>query len=187
MNLRSLCFDTEGFTIGTLSADDRALFCQLFTDEQTMTHIGPAMSEESANSLFESALRANQRQPARDLFWVICSKHAGTGVGICTLQRIQWESRCGEIGIMLTPARQNRRVAREVLSALILALFQSCGLRSLKASYHPNNVGAERLFVALGFTRTNEMSHNSSARVVLLTIEDWRASKSNANASMSMG
>lgn len=145
------------------------------------------MPEDSATSLFESVLRANQRHGGRDVFWVICSRQSGIGAGICTLQRIDWDSMGGEIGIMLRPAKQNRQVGREVLSALILALFQSFGLRSLTASYHAKNLGAARLFAALGFTRTHETSHNSSARVVLLTIAGWRASKSNANASMSMG
>lgn len=88
--------------------------------------------------------------------------------------------------MMLTPAQQNRGVGPEVLSGLITVFFERFGLRSLNASYRADNVVAERLFAARGFTRTSANSHDPSIQIASLTIETWRASKSNANDSMSM-
>jgi RimJ/RimL family protein N-acetyltransferase len=145
-----------------------------------MKWIGPPLSEAAAFTFFESALRANLRRPSRDLFYSIRCKHTDAEVGLCTLQRIDWASKCGELGLMVRPDNQRRGIGREILTRLVLSAFDGSGLEQVQASYHSENLAAKRLFAACGFRAFEGIQPGVDSLVekAMLTAQEWRARRS---------
>lgn len=169
-------FESSHFRFRLLDADDQKLFCGLFTDEVTMDLIGATLSDEAALAFFRSAQRANLRHPGRDLFFSIRCKRTDDEVGLCTLQRIDWPSRCAEVGLMLKPGKQHRRLGREILETLVRSAFEVFGFECLQASYRAENLAAKRLFARCGFVeaRHAERDVDSLPEKAILTVQEWR-------------
>lgn len=91
--------------------------------------------------------------------------------------------------MMLGPTKQRSGIGTEVLAGLVQASFETFGLERLRASYHADNVAAERLFATCGFDSIGcaESAAESSVQVVQLTIERWRARTKIAQIAMSRG
>lgn len=170
------CFDSDKFRLRLLQADDETLFCDLFTDNATMQLIGTPLSKEAAASFFHSAQRANLRQPSRDLFYGIRCHRTGDDIGLCTLQRIDWISRCAEVGLMLRLEKQHRGLGREILSRLVRSAFDTFGFERLQAAYHVENRAARRVFAACGFGQIEDIQPGVASQVekAMLTAHQWR-------------
>lgn len=175
-------FESTNFSFRLLDAEDENLFCDVFTDKTTMMLIGPALSEEAAATLYRSAQRANLRQPNRDLYYAIRCKRTDDEIGICTLQRIDWVSRCAEVGLMLRPEKQHRGLGPEILQGLVRSAFDGFGFDRLHVSYHAENLAAKRLFAACGFAEMPCTPYDvaSQPKRAMLTAQEWRTENPSA-------
>jgi [ribosomal protein S5]-alanine N-acetyltransferase len=174
-----LCFDTPRLKIRPLAEGDRDVCCQLFTDSETMKFLGGPLSERAADSRFKSMLRANARQPVRNLYMSVDSKADGRPLGLCSSVRIDHLIGRAELGLMLAASHRSKGVGREALCGLISAVLQEFSLKELQVHYHAENAAAKRVLTLSGFSFVANSGDSgtamgSSLELAILTSECWR-------------
>jgi RimJ/RimL family protein N-acetyltransferase len=143
----------ERLRLRALAAGDLALFRNLYSDAETMRHIGRPFSPEQARASLYATLDA-MREPLGPRFFVIVERSRRHAVGLCSIQSVAEHERSVEIGIMLRRAARRRHVASEALAALVAAAWQTLPVDTVWVQYRKANRGAARLFDALGFSET---------------------------------
>jgi RimJ/RimL family protein N-acetyltransferase len=150
------------------------LFCKLFSDEQTMRFVGPALSEKRAAHDFAAALRAAHRDPPRELFLSICDKLTEEAFGICSIQRIDPVHQRAEIGLMLQHHVQRKGFGKEVVEALTQTALATLPVVEIWAQYAADNQAAVALFNSVGFRPirpepADERAHKHAGHVRIQT------------------
>jgi RimJ/RimL family protein N-acetyltransferase len=145
-------FETPRLRVRPLAADDVALYCDLYTDAQTMRFIGPPLSVERATRLLHRYLRL---PPAADqpLLFAILEKQTGNGLGICSIHQLDERKRRAEVGIMLKAALHGRGFGKEGLAALVRQAFAILPVDEIGVRVAADHSVVERLVVSVGFAR----------------------------------
>ena len=173
-----LCFETSRLKIRALLEGDRDLCRQLFTDAETMKFLGGPLSERNANSRFRSMLRANERQPVRNLYMSVDSKADCVPLGLCSAVRIDPRIGRAELGLMMAASDRSKGMGREAFRGLIAAVLQEFSLKELQVHYHAQNAAAKRVLALSGFSfdAKSEDSREvtgSPLELAVLTSESW--------------
>jgi RimJ/RimL family protein N-acetyltransferase len=145
--------DTRRLDIRPLSECDETLFCELFTDADTMQYIGPQLSPERAARSFRKAVALTRHRPAQRLFFTVAARALQRKIGICSIQQIDPIRRRAEAGVVLRSFARAQGFAREILPALAERTFATFPVDEVWLQYSANHALAERLFVAAGFSR----------------------------------
>jgi len=145
--------DTERLDIRPFAECDETLFCELFTDADTMQYIGTLLSPERAVRSFRQAVSLTRRRPAQRLFFTVAVRSLQRKVGICSLQQIDPVRRWAEAGVVLKSSARAQGFAREILPALASRAFNEFPIDEVWLQYSAAHALAERLFVAAGFSR----------------------------------
>lgn len=148
-------FETLRLCVKPLAPDDAALYCDLYTDSQTMQFIGPPLSRARAMRVFRKYLRSAP-SPDKPLLCAIIEKATRQGVGICAIQRLDERNRRAEVGIMLKPACHARGFAKEGLAALLGEAFAILPVDEIEARVAAEHAVVERLVVSVGFARRDQ-------------------------------
>jgi RimJ/RimL family protein N-acetyltransferase len=178
VNSQSLSFETPRLKMRPLGKADRELCCRLFTDEETMKFLGGPLSDEAAIAMFRSMLRANSRQPGRNVYLSITSKTGCEPLGLCSAMRIDHLTGRAELGLMMAGGERSKGLGREAFSGLIAAALQEFSLQELQVHYHAQNAAIKRLLTLAGFSfaqKSGEAHHEMgrSLELASLTSERW--------------
>ena len=146
--------DTERLDIRPLSEPDETLYCELFTDAQTMRYIGPPLSPERAAGSFRKAVALTRRVPVKRLFFAVAVRTAQRKIGICSIQQIDPIRRRAEAGVMLRTFARAQGFSREILPALVVRAFAALPVDEVWTQYSADHSRAERLVTATGFSRS---------------------------------
>jgi len=131
---------------------DAALFCDLYTDAETMRFIGPPLSPERAARGFRNILRL-MRQPSADrVFFTLSERSSGDAIGIGSIQHLDIPGRCAEAGMIIGAKHRNRGWAREGLSGLIRFAFEHLPLDEVWVQIHADHTVVEKLVVSVGLS-----------------------------------
>lgn len=147
-----LRFETSRLRVRPLAWEDAALYCDLYTDAQTMRFIGPPLSRKRAARVLEKYLQS-PATAARPLLCAVIEKQSGQGLGICSIQQLDERNRRAEVGIMLKPAVHARGFAKEGLAALLGEAFAILPVDEIWARVAADHAVVERLVVSVGFAR----------------------------------
>lgn len=174
-------FTTERLLIRPLAEQDKAFYCQQFSNEKVMRHTGGVLSQEEANKAFQRSLRANQRAinggDKTLLTWaIVCLKQERT-IGTQSLsflirphnkaimqQAASEAAQQTEIGIMLSPKANGKLFPEEAMGALMEYAFSQLNINRINAFYHSKNLGTQRFVNKLGFSAFNELSEQNNAK-----------------------
>ena len=143
--------ETPRLQLGRLSEADEALYCELYSEADTMRYIGAPLSPERAARSFRRALARSNEQPSGPELFAIVEKSTQHAVGLCGVQPIDTAMRRAEIGILLNPEARGLGYAAEGLAALLLHAFSALPIDAVWVQYQSSNAAAERLFIGLGF------------------------------------
>lgn len=144
-------FETPRLQLSRLSEADEELYCELYSDADTMRYIGAPLSLERAVRSFRRTLARSDEQPSGPELFAIVEKSTLQAVGLCGVQPIDTAMRRAEIGILLNPEARRRGYATEGLAALMLHAFSALPIDAVWVQYQSSNAAAERLFTGLGF------------------------------------
>jgi RimJ/RimL family protein N-acetyltransferase len=145
--------DTERLDIRPLSECDETLYCDLFTDADTMRYIGPPMSPDRAVRSFHKAVALTRGRPAQRLFFSVAVRSAQRKIGICSIQQIDPIRRRAEAGIVLKSFARAQGFSREILPALVGQALATLPVDEVWTQYAADHSKAERLVVAAGLSR----------------------------------
>jgi RimJ/RimL family protein N-acetyltransferase len=147
----ALAFDTERLQVRPLASGDETLYCHIYTDADTLRHIGAPLPAEAARRSFAAALRGNAAAEPREIFLVPVARAAGLGLGITGLRAIDRSARRAEAGLLLTAAARGQGLARELLAGLVQRGFACLPLDEIYVDYAPHNLAMARLARRTGF------------------------------------
>lgn len=155
-NREPVQLESERLLLRMLRDSDQELYCDLFSNVDTMRYIGPPLSRQRAAQRFSRVLAAMRREPPQALFLAIIQKAADEPVGICSVQNFDAQCRSAELGMMLKPLAQLQRFGREALIALARIAFELFAVDEIWLQSAANHVVAERLALGVGFSRSNK-------------------------------
>lgn len=147
-----LHLETPRLDMLALEASDERLYCDLFTDTETMRHIGPCLSRVRAVRSFNAAVRANVARPRRQIFFRVVERTSMEAIGICCIQSVDLIRRRAELGVMLRHAHCGKGVGKEALSGLVDYAFRLFPIEEIWVQYQAGHLAAERLVISTGFS-----------------------------------
>lgn len=165
-------FETPRVRARLIDARDRALYRALYTDSRMMAHIGPVLDAAAADAVFEKACGYNRESPMRARYWRLADRASDAAIGMQSIVRSGADPGVVELGLMLLPAWQGRRLGVEISDALLQALFGDrwgVGAIAATARHAPGNARVGRLGASLHF----EPEAQDDA-----ALHEWRMTKS---------
>lgn len=172
---RSPEVETARLRLRPLSSADQQLYCELYTDAETMRHIGAPMSMERAARSFSAAVRIAQRQPPEQLLLAIVEKDTRQPVGICSVQHVETPTRRAEAGIMIRRQSWSRGYATEGLRAVIGLGFAVFPIDEVWVRIDSGHAVVERLVISVGLSPggTVEMAQGRPGRQWSIDRKSW--------------
>jgi RimJ/RimL family protein N-acetyltransferase len=179
-----LAFETERLAGRPLAPGDEALYCELYTDAETMLFIGAPLSRARALHSFSVTLRANARRPPTRLCLALVEKSTQQPVGICAIHHLDVRQRRVEAGIILRSAARARGYSKEGLGALITEVFAQLPVDEVRVQISADHLVVERLVRSLGFTQYGVAAADDERAARTLWSADrrsWAAGTTKAN------
>ncbi len=118
--------ETPRLVLRPLQIDDEAFYCGLYTDPETMRHIGAPWPVEEAQLAFQKALSRTQHVDDDHRYWTIAQRADGRLVGLIGWHRLPVEGsgpRCGDLGAILVSHAQGLGVSVDAGQALMAYAF----------------------------------------------------------------
>lgn len=141
----------DGFTLKPLAVEDRQLYVRLYTDPDVMKWIGPPVTEQRANFLFQQALTSEKCSTY--YYWVVFNA-AGDKAGLTAF--IMQSQTVAEFGLMLLPEFCFKGYSVPVLSGLINFGFGHWQLTQVVARHQSNNLAAPALLKRLRVQKVSD-------------------------------
>jgi len=153
-------FSTKHLVITPFTADDKVLFCDLYTNDNIMRYLEPTLTTDTAEKYFKTVIKNMNKDSPVIITWAITLKSSGEKIGIQALSWSKWPQaesdpifQTGEqpqVGIMLKETAQNKGYAKEAMSALISYTQQHIPSITLNVFYQNKNDSSKQLFLNLG-------------------------------------
>jgi [ribosomal protein S5]-alanine N-acetyltransferase len=160
--------ETARLSIRPAVAGDAALYCDLFSDPDTMRFVGPPLSQEQAADAFRKVLASLERRPVERVLLVIVEKATGQSIGIGAFQDFDPRLRRVDQGMMIGAGGRGRGFGMEASRALIEFAFATFEVDEVRIQHAVDNREARRIPIGLG------MSHNTDTKSGKLVWSAWR-------------
>ena len=157
---------TNQLVLRPLTPSDKEMFCQLYTNSNTMAYIAPAYSQEKASNSFNSASNFNNNNTRIVKTWAIelnnsnsKQKSPSKTIGIVMLYDEWFKIRLStiEVGILLLPGATGQSYGQEALSGLLTYCFNDLSLNQVNIRFHPDNQAMRSVSKKLGFLPPNSI------------------------------
>jgi len=149
--LKRFSLASERLELRALRAQDADLYCDLYTDSDTMRFIGPTLSARQAARSFTAALRVGAAPLDGPLFIAVIERASQHSLALCAIQQIRM--RQAETGVIVKPAARGRGIATESLRAVIEWGLVALPVEHIWVQCSVHNIIAERLFRAVGLAQ----------------------------------
>ena len=149
--LPMFAFDTERLHLRPLNAGDDILHRDLYTDAETMRHVGPPLSVEQARRSFLKTIALMHKQPTAWLLLAIFTKATMEPIGVCGVPHFDASASRLEVGVMLLPGFHGAGFAKESKTGLMRRLFSLLPVSEIWVEYELGNVAAARSNASIGF------------------------------------
>lgn len=164
-------FSTARVLLRPMAEADEALFCDLYSDAETMRFIGPPLSRERAARGFRNMLRLMRQPDADQVFFTLNGRPSDTHLacatlGIASIQHVDIPGRRAEAGLVIGSQYRDQGVAREVLSGLIRFAFEHLHLDEIWVQIHADHTVVEKLVVSVGLSRGSSADTHASDTVM---------------------
>ena len=151
-------FATERLDHRLLESADAAVFCDLYTDPETMRFIGPPLSAQRAARAFRHALRLSHRPHSDRQFFAMFDRQTARCAGIGSLQQIDLVQGRAEAGLLITTPCRAQGYATEALRGLISHAFHTYALDEVWVQIAVVHTVVEKLVISVGLHRGAEVA-----------------------------
>jgi RimJ/RimL family protein N-acetyltransferase len=171
-----------GLVLRPMDEADEALFCDLYSDAETMRFIGPPLLRERAARGFHTILRLMRRPAADQVFFTLRETISIDGadceakVGIASIQHIDLTTRSAEAGIIIGSKHRDRGFARATLAGLIRFGFERLQLDEVWVRINADHTVAGKLVRSVGLREGSTDAHDcdSSLRLWSARRASWK-------------
>jgi [ribosomal protein S5]-alanine N-acetyltransferase len=99
-------------------------------------------------------------------YWPIFEREGGAFVGCCGLKPWAWSPQPGpEMGFHLIPSQWGKGYGREAAEAVIRLAFTERGFPQIMAGHNPDNAGARKILLGLGFRFLEDVLYKPTGRM----------------------
>jgi RimJ/RimL family protein N-acetyltransferase len=172
--VRAFTFETRRLRINLLSTADENLFCDLYTNPETMRFIGPPLAPDRALRAFRSAVAVPS--PDKQVLLAVAEKAGGTAVGICSIQGLDERRRRVETGIILRQHVGARGYAHEAMRGLIAHVFGILPVEEVWVRISVDHAVARRVAAGIGLVRSGDVSTQSKTLLWSAYRKSWNHS-----------
>jgi RimJ/RimL family protein N-acetyltransferase len=151
IELSAFDFETERLRLRPVDAKDEALYCELYTDQDTMRFIGPPLSIQQAINKFQKIVARQSVPSLKGRFLAMVDKGTLRPMGICGTSHYDADALRVEVGIVLRPEARGRGIAREALTALMRRIFAVAPIQEIYVRFSAQCQAVERLNIRMGF------------------------------------
>lgn len=149
MNL-SVSFSGAKTAMRPLVRGDLRLFCELYTNAETMKYIASPLSPAQAEQSFSKILDAMSSCPPAMVYWRVDDLDTAKTLGIMAMV-MDSGFKSAEVGLVLAGTSQAKGYATDALATLVRRVFDRPGIDALHTRHRPENKGASGLMIRLGF------------------------------------
>jgi RimJ/RimL family protein N-acetyltransferase len=140
----------------TWTPDDLPLALSLWGDPQ-VTRLIDARGQLSETQVRERLLKEIATHETYGVqYWPAFLLDTNDFIGCCGLRPYKPEERVYELGVHLCAAFWGKRIATELLHAVMEYAFRQLDFRALFAGHNPNNHGSRHILQRLGFRHTHD-------------------------------
>jgi RimJ/RimL family protein N-acetyltransferase len=176
--LAAFDFETPRLRMRPMRECDQALFCDLYTDAETMRFVAPSLKLAKAINRFAEALRMMHGHPIEWLFLVMTQKSSAQTIGLCGVPGFDLNARRLELGMMLRREVRGKGYSKEGLAALADRTFSVLPVDKLWVEYSPEHIAADRLTKGIGFLPNPEaVATRTDACVWSVWREPWYSAR----------
>ncbi|MDR1208204.1 MAG: GNAT family N-acetyltransferase [Holosporales bacterium] len=130
--------------------DDWSAMFEIYSDPNSMRFIqscdGSTYNAQSVQNLVESLAAKNSEAPLEEFTLTILKDDKA--IGFVSISKLN--EAIPEISCCIIPSMQRKGVASSLISAL--QLLVDCGIETLGALVHPQNIGSKRVLEKIGFS-----------------------------------
>lgn len=144
-------FQTSRLEIKPLCREDKTLYIKLYTNERVMRFIMPALSLEKAEESFNNALKLNADTLTKRLFLTVRLLQEHIPSALCCISNLDRKNNIAEIGNLVLPEAQGKRIAQEATTALIKQIQQLLAIDHFVMDISKDNLPAIRAAKSIGF------------------------------------
>lgn len=144
-------FDTGRLRLRGLSEEDEKLYCDLYTDAQTMKFIGEPLSPRRVQRAFRKAVQLTRQKDFRQRVFVVSEKATSSDIGICGFGLADASDRV-EAGVILAASARAQGYGHEALVAMIRMAFELPQVREVVVMVNSRNPVTDRLVRRVGFS-----------------------------------
>ena len=174
--LSEFSFETARLHLRPLAVQDQALFCDLYTDTETMRFIGQPLTPERAARSFLKAVAAWAEHPLGRVFLTVLEKATQRALGICAIVQFDMDVSRAEVGIMLKSEARSQGLAREGLGELVRQTFRMFPVATVWVECSTANPVVERMVSSIGFERDEGLASGPLAkRIWSVHRASWRS------------
>lgn len=141
-------FTTQRLHLRPLAVEDEELYRSLYSCSRVMRFIGEPFSNEKCKKTFERILKNQNSDELSQLFLVVNDKQTTEKYGLCALPKLNLANLEAEVGNMLLPAAQCKKIAEEATMSVVNKLDE-LGIKKIYMHIEPKNKaaikGAERI------------------------------------------
>ena len=143
--------ETENYILRKLTSDDDQEIYITRSDGLILKYldIRKAKSLEDARHFIEKINRTIENNES--IYWVICYKNSPQLIGTICLWNISAELNKADIGFILLPQFQGKRVLQEVIPKVIEYGFETMKLEKIEGEVVPENIKSIKLMEKFGF------------------------------------
>jgi len=177
-------FTTKRLLIRPLSAQDKSLYCQLYTNKEIMRYISKPLTTSDAEIGFERTLKLMLMKKAYFLTWAIIDKDTNKAIGLLTLITSKPKNTTSqsalslvqppEIGIVLRQQAQGKSLSKEALGALIEYGFKQLNLSYINIRFYDKNLAIKHLVKRLGFQFQPNPNINDKSVCCIYQQHNWQ-------------
>ncbi len=143
----------EDYTLREIELKDCKDIYEIYSDAEVMQYQGegPMKAIEDAAGMIELVKGGYKNK--HFIKWCIIEETTQKLIGLISFHHIDFRNNNGQLGYILNKAYWSKGIMRSLVRYITGYLFNSCGLRRLEVSIHPDNHPSKRLAENLGFVK----------------------------------
>lgn len=158
--------------LSALSDADQDLYCAVMTDPGCMQYVGKLLSSCQAERDFSVVLNLSRQQPVTQFYFKVSLIETGQGIGIASINQLDANSQCADIGRMLLSSWQGQGLGTELSQLLISYLQTELSVDCFTKHIRDGNNAAIQSASKLGFrqVKTSKASKKDGIRKYQLSV-----------------
>lgn len=152
--------ETERLILNEITMDDLDVFHAMRSDVRIMNFIQGRLAKTKQDSIDVIQRSHNLLAEGNNISWGIRWKENNRLIGSIGFYRIQWANLRGEIGYILHPDFQRKKIMTEAMAKIVEFGFDTMKFHSIEAVLDPQNIPCEKLLIHNGFIKEAHYKEN---------------------------